>query len=412
MALKQYKSMICLVGENPLPIYIGIRKLSAPDAKIWLICSDKGTDFQAKAINTLVELDNCRREECRKCELIPISDPYNPNIIRTVISGFSPDGSAALNITGGTKVMSAFAATAWRGASDDIFYVEDGRRKFHFASGNTEDIGDLDLTLDDLGKLHGIEIIDDYYALSIPPLKEIMGYYDAIKSENRAVRSRYHFSYSSNRINEDATFSCNMEHFRNCFALVSKETKKEWGMPEALPASIGDYKLLEWKPVFDFFAKSQWFECMIYLLVLDIIREEDGEFPLHEIAFRRKCVRSEYLENQRIDSQIFEGDIFLVFRNRLRFISVTTSPYARICKAKMFEAMHRAKQIGGDMATSCVVCLANDMVLNSCRVSIAKYPRHAFFGRSDVKRWMKGETESLRRFLTQDFVMNEVSRES
>ncbi len=407
MEKHSYRQMICLVGENPLPVYIGIRKLSTPDARIWLVCSEGGTDSYAKAIKSLVELDNDRNEESRSCNVVSIPDPYDPNAIREVISGFDQVENTALNITGGTKVMSAFSVTAWKGGWEGIFYVEDGRRKFHFANGVTEDIGDLDLTLDDLGRLHGVEIPRNLYGLAIPSLRELKGYYHEIESRDRSVHSQYRFNYSVRERDELKRFESNIVPFQNCFRLVSKEIKSAWGMPETLPASIEDYKISEWKPVFDFFAKGEWFECLIYQLAWEVLHSVDKDYPLYEIAFRRKCVKNEYYENVKIDSQIFEGDIFLVFGNRLRFLSVTTSLSARACKAKMFEAIHRARQIGGDLATSGVVCLASDRVLNSCRVSIAKYPRHNLFGRFDVNNCVKGDTESLAAFLTQDFIMNE-----
>jgi hypothetical protein len=73
----------------------------------------------------------------------------------------------------------------------------------------------------------------------------------------------------------------------------------------------------------------------------------------------------------------------------------------------MFEAMHRARQIGGGLAYSCVVSLAGypsydgerqDTVQN-CRRSIGKEPYHTMFGKAHVRQRQRGSYNSLHRFL-------------
>jgi len=39
----QFDKMVCLVGENPLPVYLGILQLASPNAEIVLIYSEDTT---------------------------------------------------------------------------------------------------------------------------------------------------------------------------------------------------------------------------------------------------------------------------------------------------------------------------------------------------------------------------------
>jgi hypothetical protein len=121
------------------------------------------------------------------------------------------------------------------------------------------------------------------------------------------------------------------------------------------------------------------------------------------MVFRQECTVSNQFSQQKYDPLMFEGDILLVVNNRLRYVSVTTSSKPDRCKEKMFEAMHRSRQIGGNMASSCVVSLAPHDKVNNCRISIGKHPRHTIYGRDDVNSWVNGHPDSLKDFLTRDF---------
>ncbi|MEW6754538.1 MAG: hypothetical protein AB1505_26680, partial [Candidatus Latescibacterota bacterium] len=92
-----------------------------------------------------------------------------------------------------------------------------------------------------------------------------------------------------------------------------------------------------------------------------------------------------------------------VVNNRLRYLSVTTARLPDRCKAKMFEAIHRARQIGGGLASSCVVSLAERWAREPCRTSVGLHPRHTIYGVDDVRRWVDGDVSDLHAFLTRDF---------
>ena len=60
-----------------------------------------------------------------------------------------------------------------------------------------------------------------------------------------------------------------------------------------------------------------------------------------------------------IEGQEFEADVLAVHQNRLFYFSVTTEKKIDDCKEKMFEAIHRSRQLGGALARSCTICLAD-----------------------------------------------------
>jgi len=70
-----------------------------------------------------------------------------------------------------------------------------------------------------------------------------------------------------------------------------------------------------------------------------------------EVTIGMNCVR----ENGRH----FEIDVAVVRGHRLYVISCTQSARLADCKGKLFEVSMRARQLGGDLARSAVVCLLN-----------------------------------------------------
>lgn len=61
-----FDRMVCLVGENPLPIYLRIKQLATPEAEIVLVYSE-ATRPQAKSIKALVEATATSGNRKRTC---------------------------------------------------------------------------------------------------------------------------------------------------------------------------------------------------------------------------------------------------------------------------------------------------------------------------------------------------------
>jgi hypothetical protein len=111
--------MVCLVGENPLPIYLGIKQLATPEAEIVLVYSE-ATKPQARNIKALVDKDRAARgnkgRTCIMDQVVQLQDPFSPRQVRetldAVVARLPNRQAYALNYTGGTKVMSDYGLLA------------------------------------------------------------------------------------------------------------------------------------------------------------------------------------------------------------------------------------------------------------------------------------------------------------
>jgi hypothetical protein len=180
--------------------------------------------------------------------------------------------------------------------------------------------------------------------------------------------------------------------WRKLLSLITDDTAQRWLDDPAMPDSPDAYQgsLLEAR--FRFIVHGLWFERWVG----DVLRKLLG--PQQEIVTGAEMT---------IDGQRFESDVMTIIDHRLFYFSATTASAEGVCKEKMFEAMHRARQIGGGLAYSCVVSLAGypsydgerqDTVQN-CRRSIGKEPYHTMFGKAHVCQWQRGSYNSLHRFL-------------
>jgi hypothetical protein len=112
--------MVCLVGENPLPVYLGIKQLPTPQAKVILVYSE-ATKPQAQNIKGLLDkarVANGNRElTCIMNQVVLLCDPFWPRQVRetldVVVARLNTPQAYALNYAGGTKVMSDYGLLAW-----------------------------------------------------------------------------------------------------------------------------------------------------------------------------------------------------------------------------------------------------------------------------------------------------------
>lgn len=115
-----FDKMVCLVGENPLPVYLGIKQLATPEAEIVLVYSE-ATKSQAANIKKLVDKTSVSRgnrgRTCIMNQVVQLRDPFSPRQVREtlddVVARLNNPRAYALNYTGGTKVMSDYGLLAW-----------------------------------------------------------------------------------------------------------------------------------------------------------------------------------------------------------------------------------------------------------------------------------------------------------
>jgi hypothetical protein len=95
----------------------------------------------------------------------------------------------------------------------------------------------------------------------------------------------------------------------------------------------------------------------------------------------------------------FEIDVALIRRQRLYVLSCTTDSKKARCKSKLFEVAMRARQMGGDLARSALVCFldgddASGPYIDQLRSDIASLWEApnvpAVFGLADLREWAGG----------------------
>lgn len=153
------------------------------------------------------------------------------------------------------------------------------------------------------------------------------------------------------------------------------------------------------------FAHGQWLETLVKRTVICLDKNGSSNFNSlpaahNAVVPEREVHTSRYF---KVYKQQFEADVICVVNNRLCFFSMGVNRGAdkgRVLRGKMFEANYRAKQLGGGLARSCVVCLAPEPVIKDCRASLGNDSHNTIFGRDDVERWINGDAQDLYQFLT------------
>jgi hypothetical protein len=373
--MDQPRAIVCLVGENPLPVYLGAHQFADEQCSIVLIHS-RETRHQAERIKNQLEANHNRN-----VTLELLANPYNAeNVTELLTAIWKQRPDASLNYTGGTKVMAAFAVKQWR---DDtkVFYLNEGEGSFAFANGEnvelTEDIVDTEI----LCALHGVTVKhranhEFEKSITTEQLDELFKAWP--KSNSGSVDNRAPFMPDTwgdlGVTNEDrvAAAAERWADFKNMSGLFT-----EIDAPTSADAlSKGKYKH-QYK-----FAATAWLE----FLILRLIEGCDSE----------GFIKGTYFE---IGGQDFEADVLGVFKNRLYYLSCTTATTQKWLKAKAFEAVYRARQLGGGMARVAVVSFANAESINNVSNSLIGIPRLTLFGITDVESWIAGEMDSLRNFL-------------
>jgi len=406
--------MVCLVGENPLPVYLSIRQFAAEGAQIILVCSkgSKGTRPHADRIKQRIA--DHHSTEAWRVQIQQIEDPFSPASVLSIFDSLTGEAECALHMTGGTKIMAAFSVLSWKDRLQDVIYLAETNGRFWFGDGSYEELDPIRLNVRELCRLHGIRLLDDTSWTPDPSPDDLKNVFAACCANPlpRFSHSEEHTGGSAEKNFE--WFEKDKPILDQCIKLLTPKTQDAWCSIERIN-NANDYDGSNQRRIFEFFALNQWLEYIVRELVLCIPSSDApttfGQRPVmpcvaeDDLLFSQEfIVGRPVVGGHRYDPKQFEGDILAVVNNRLRYISVTTSRHPSRCKEKMFEAMHRARQIGGDLASSCVVSMASRSTVEGCRASIGEDPRHTIFGQDHLKYWMHNDLTVLRQFLTQNFV--------
>ena len=327
------KEVVLLVGGNPLPNYVAARTLRAQRGieRVHLLYTNEVKEVKHNLLKCLVDRD---KFDYREPTLI--KDAGDAEAIQDACCEIVP--GSHLHYTGGTNSMAVHVHATWmrekNGTPDQASYLFGKEDRLMTDAGESIEIAGIQLDLDTLSQLHGLE--------------------------DNKQKGRPCFPGD---INETAS-------------QVFEDPSIAGKLPLAVPDNL----------------KGVWLE--------DWVAEQVQETGL---------VSSDHLHTgikKKIKERDFELDVVAIRGHHLYLISCTTSHKTTRCKSKLFEVAMRARQLGGDLARSALVCLAdrdkegNDVVeeLRKDVRSLSESSRvpHVF-GLKDVREWagFHGSTPNL-----------------
>lgn len=437
-----YDQMVCLVGMNPLPIYLGIRQFVAPQnySQVYLIHSGERRANFGQSTGTAGVAQRIAAALDTKPQFRSLADEYSPAAVEAVLGqlfeGHQVNTEAALNYTGGTKVMSAFAVLAWSKLCSHIdrtLYLQENENLFRFGDGRNISLS-ASLSMDEVARLHSVSVdrsdgfpagcqFHDQLLLLKAWSERGLDYFDYKFTWDASGRKT---TKPWTQLNEGPQLRMLKEQYdevgkqwmgrewKSCLAMLTETTRNAW-QKTACPGNNRAYYDKEHRipaselyKQFRFFVNNGWME-MLVLTIVNSLPTLQSEFRATQIGVKppdpllaHDNVRAG--QHYSVQRQDFESDIVAVLNRRLKYFSVTTSTAESIIKEKAFEANYRAGQIGGGLAGYCVVCLADDDVVQNCNRSLNTArpdSRDRIFGLSDLTAWLAGNAETLYKFLTQ-----------
>jgi len=364
--------LVLLVGSNPLPNYL--RVWVDPPREVVLVASAVSLPL-AHRLAMIIE----NEFDTTSTVIIELDDPVSFSSCKNALASIGP--GAALDYTGGTKVMAVAAREALAPPSSRASYVEDlsepdsiGRVRFD--DGRSVNIPPTAVDLNRMFRIHGISARKEstpallrFDDLLIEPFtidpSDATAFHHHLRSSDEqdlALRVRGFAAGRAGSANAALVAAAERVELVSLNAKQLKKTQKE--------------------------LESGWFESWVSSVI-------SGLAPAAELRTGANLCRESGRE--------FEVDMLVGRGHRLHLVSVTISGEPGEVKRKAFEAGFRAQQVGGVLARSSVVSLLDAKALALVRADVegvwdaVNVPR--IFGAGDVKRWHRGDTTSLGKWL-------------
>ncbi len=360
------ETLILLVGSNPLPNYL-TATLLRPN-KVVLIHTPE-TCEPAERLNSVLG----NQAEIEMLRLAKASDAREiAEAIKRIMSESGPE-RVHLNYTGGTKIMAAHARMAfWKsgGKDQNASYLNDGARCLFFDDGRlvTLENHDLGLTLDLIGRIHGCEMLPDSGRATDGPTEKDACVIAAIVARDAKLAKC--LCHTAQRFKEQG---------KPHKALEQPWRPQDIGLTlSAIQVPEEDWDDNRFKAWWRFLGGG-WLEVALAAWT----RQATGLTPSQGIYWDLKGRR-------------FEIDVALVRSHRLYVISCTTDNKLGLCKSKLFEVAMRARQLGGDLARSALVCLIDgqdakgkyiDQLRDDVKSVWKASNKPQAFGLADLREW-------------------------
>lgn len=358
-----------LVGTSPLPCYVSaidLKNYFGENSKFYLVCSEKKDEINQESTiavgkrikDNLLKLSMFEQDSIK---ILPIKNVSSRNDIETALgSEFNNGDELHLNYTGGTKTMSALA----------YYTIEMQNKKASFSyldsRTNVMIYDDPDDTIEnDSIDLSGFSLLSNDYeqkdlrSLSMlstdistlanlhdmpePDLDKNKKDFQSIKEkmielfENDKLDKVYEKQNLYDKIRKYHDIDKYIEDFGVEKRRVIAERKCLF-QEEFEGASSKKTKEIHK------YIDGEWLEDYIYDRLYEYLNNSNTSIRLH-------------LDVEK--SNGYQLDIVAVYGYQATVISATTDSTKGLCKQKAFEAIHRARQLGGEEAKSILVSFAN-----------------------------------------------------
>jgi hypothetical protein len=371
------RTLVLLVGANPLPNYLAARILATerPWERAVLFYTKRTEPVKDRLRRALGELGGVEERF--------VADPASADSIRASWANLA--APIHLHYTGGTKAMAVHLHARWR---EDVAeraatwrsegsYLDEGTEALRYDDGTSSSLEDLALQLDlkFLAGLHGLEELEvgtpkpdgpafpeDTLAMARAVLanpETASRLYCALPEPKRA-----NLLTADDPIDLHAFGLHDLSHSMIPREGWSRTVKAEWIR----------------------FLRGGWLEHWMGDLIGPLARPHPVSVDV----------------TAKIDGRDFQVDVVALRRHRIYAVSCTTDRGPGRSKSKLFEVAFRARQLGGDLARSALVCFVDENVSEvqkdvAAGWSATNEPRA--FGLQHLREWLEGRTEGLARWL-------------
>ncbi len=410
--LVDYKTehLFLLIGENPLPNYVAAKLLATPNRTIHLIHSAKTVVYAQRLENKLKDKINFAEKICIK--------PSNSDDIRKKITSRIEviQGTIGLNYTGGTKAMAVHVYRTIVGKQPNAKFSYLNPRNLEMIFDPPEGVDaevvfslnkpngthdeklnfkNTKISLDELLYLHKLTKFSD--KRNEPRGIRII---EALQSEAIEKDSWWKFQKDLRKVfnatQENTKYNAYDE--RNKSQMETQLRLKTVNFPNDLP-----YLAIAFGETFSNLINAS--QLVLAHLPNDVsainfvnllLGTWLEDFVLSKIKnVKDECFLEDYGSSLEIaipdknpsnpKRKFFELDVVAMRGYRLFAVSCTQESSVFKAKHKLFEAVHRAKQIGGDEARIGLVCLAKSLDINKIKSQLEE-ENIEVFGKEDLPK--------------------------
>lgn len=388
--------LFLLIGKNPLPNYVAAKLFLEQETKIHFIYTVGANGTEEYKNRIVAKLRSQYQANYFEVFDVPLVGASGASHIESAIENhfkaessgtkiIQPGDSIHLNYTGGTKAMSVHVYRTIEKCADNnqlaFSYLnprtlemefDDGRDPIGLNDPNKPEFGQTKIKLGDLMNLHGLQYQQRDDGTEIKPKKVIFrdlldviaGFQNDLTLLKKYLEFRSKNKTALEKPKPNTIVNIPTELTDLALAL-NKEAKKlnsrkDWVMNNRL--IFGNIEKNPMRETVGNFIYSTWLETYALKQIVDL------NFPGIIDSGSSFFVSRPIIPTQRF----MEVDVFAMLGYQLFAVSCTVDNTARMCKKKIFEIAHRAKQLGGDEARIGLVCMAEGTEKNKLEYQLEK----------------------------------------